>query len=93
MFESARKLSLLVDETVEKVKGVYHRVESKVKSWGRDLCNFFNIDIPDFLKETGKTIILNDPNNELIISKDTPNKLTPVNPPVTIDINKPDLDA
>lgn len=93
VFESARKLSLLVDETVEKVKGVYHRVESKVKSWGRDLCNFFNIDIPDFLKETEKTIILNDPNNELIISKDTPNKLTPVNPPVTIDINKPDLDA
>jgi hypothetical protein len=92
-FEAARKLSLLVEETVEKVKEVYHRVENKVKSWGRNICNFFNLDVPNFLKETEKTIILNDPNNELIISKDSPNKFTPATVPVTIDINRPDLDV
>ena len=42
-FEAARKLSLLVDETVEKVKEVYHRVENKVKSWGKSICTLFDL--------------------------------------------------
>ena len=58
--ESARKISMLVDKTVEKLKGVYHRVESKVKSWGRNLCNFFNLDVPDFLKEIEKQDVLSN---------------------------------
>ena len=53
--ESARKLSMLVDETIEKAKVYYHKVENKVKRWGRDICAFFGWDVPDFLKDRQQT--------------------------------------
>lgn len=90
-FEAARKLSVLVDDAVEKVKDFCHKVENKVKSWGRSICKYFNWIVPDFLKDTEKTIVLNDPNNELIISKGTPVKPAPI--PITIDVDKPDIDV
>lgn len=49
--ESARKLSLLVDEVVERTSVFYHRVKNKVKSWGRSICKNFGWYIPEFLKE------------------------------------------
>lgn len=90
-FKAARNLSIGVDNTVEKVKDFYHNVENKVKSWGRNIFKYFNWIIPDFLKDTGTTIELNDPNNELRISIGASNKQGYIYEPVTIDIDKPDI--
>lgn len=87
--ESARKLSSYIDETINKAKTLYYEVESKVKSLGRNICKYFDWDVPDFLKDMKKTIILDDPNNKLIISKDCPDKMSPIQ----IEINKPDLEV
>lgn len=73
--ESARKLSLLVDKTVEKVKGVYHRVENKVKSWGRGICAYFGWDIPAFLKEKQQTK-MQDKNKMKMMTKGEKSKMT-----------------
>ena len=54
-FEAARKLSVWVDDAVEKVKDFYHKVENRIKSWGRNICEFFEWDVPDFLKESEKS--------------------------------------
>ena len=48
-FEAVRKLSVLIDKTVEKAKVVYNKGKNKVKSWGRGICKFFNLDIPNWL--------------------------------------------
>lgn len=92
-FEAVRNLSILVDEAVENVKVFCHKVKNKIKSWGRGICEFFDCAVPDFLKDSDKTIELKDPNNELIISKRVPNKLTPLSAPINIEINKPDMEV
>ena len=49
--ECARKLSLLIDDAIEKTKTFSRKVKDKVKSLGRDICDLFGWDVPDWLKE------------------------------------------
>lgn len=64
------------------------KMVNKCKSWGRSLCERFRWKIPAFLEEHPKAIVLNDPNNELIISKGNPFSQKTIN----ITINKPDVE-
>lgn len=49
--ECARKLSLLIDDAVEITKAFSRKAKDKVKSLGRDICDLFGWDVPDWLKE------------------------------------------
>ena len=49
--ESGRRLSLYIDKAVDEVKAWYLKAEAKTKSWGRNVCEYFGWNVPDFLKE------------------------------------------
>lgn len=49
--ESARRLSLYIDKAVDKVKTWYRKAEAQTKSWGRNVCEYFGWNVPDFLRE------------------------------------------
>lgn len=51
IIKSARQLSIYIDKAVDEVKTLYQKVEAKTKSWGRNICEYFGWNVPDFLKE------------------------------------------
>lgn len=84
-------LKTVIDFTLtaaRQVTAYAEKVVNKCKSWGRSLCEKYKWKIPAFLEEHPKSIVLNDPNNELIISKGNPFSQQPIN----ITINKPDVE-
>lgn len=83
--ESARKLSLLIDGTVEKTKVI----TNKVRNWVRNICVRFQLYISDFFQEPRKRIIITNPQNKLIMGKGVLNK---PKPSVYLDIDKEDVD-
>lgn len=94
-FITKEKIEVLLKHTIEftlnsarQVITYTEKVVDKCKSWGRSLCKKFDWKIPAFLEEHPKSIVLNDPNNELIISKGNPFSQQPI----SITINKPDIE-
>lgn len=68
--QSARNLLLLADKAVETTKETIRKIESKIKAWGREICNSFDWNIPEFLKEYKDSASDIGVNNEKEVEED-----------------------
>lgn len=49
--QSARQLSSYIDKAVDETKTWFRNAEATTKKWGRNICEYFGWNIPDFLRD------------------------------------------